>query len=103
MISTQVDGLSPEIREYPRNNETDNGPDHSELHVFVVNFHMANSPQPEGFTWAHFATVAIGAILTIVPQIIPGLPPTWRDSATVIFAAATGLWHLYTPPPTNEK
>jgi hypothetical protein len=51
----------------------------------------------------HIATISIGALLTVTPQIVAALPPKYRDLGTALVAALVAAWHLYQPSPSGSK
>jgi hypothetical protein len=51
----------------------------------------------------HIATIAIGALLTVTPQMIAMLSPKYRDLGTALVAALVAAWHLYQPSPSESK
>jgi hypothetical protein len=53
--------------------------------------------------WINFATIVIGAIITVAPQLIITLPSPYRDAATAVLAAAVALYHLWVPSSSQQK
>jgi hypothetical protein len=51
----------------------------------------------------HIATIAIGALLTVMPQVVATLPPKYRDLGTALIAALVSAWHLYQPSPNTSQ
>jgi hypothetical protein len=52
--------------------------------------------------WLNIATIIIGALLTVAPQIIGTLPAGSREAATAILAAVVAIYHLYQPNPSAK-
>ena len=48
-------------------------------------------------------TVIVGALLTLVPQMLAIVPAEYRDVASGLLAAAVAAWHLYQPSPLQRK
>ena len=45
-------------------------------------------------------TIVLGALITVLPQLTPAVPESYRAAATAIAAALVTLWHLYQPSPS---
>lgn len=48
-------------------------------------------------------TVIIGAAITVAPQVLPAIPKPYDDVVSGILAAVVAGWHLYQPPPNQQK
>jgi hypothetical protein len=53
-------------------------------------------------TWKHIATIIIGAVISVIPQIVTAIPPEYRDVASIVLMMLAQLWHLYQTPPGTQ-
>lgn len=47
-------------------------------------------------------TVIIGAVITVMPQVLSVIPAPYSDIASGVLAALVAGWHLYQPSPTQQ-
>ena len=51
------------------------------------------------FSWFNLFTVLGSAAATIVPMVVPIIPPPYNLAASAVIAAVSAVFHLFRPSP----